>query len=255
MKLAISNIISSTVRSEHELGGAKLTLKVSPRARRLRLHVDPRTRLGDPDHAETNVAAPRPRLGGRPSRLGRSSARRDPRSLARSRRARSFRSTACPTGSTGTRPGRAGSSAARGGWSRAGPRRPRSTAAALAEGAVRSTCSIPKTREYCVKAGVKASAESRSAIPVSRWGSCSASGAIRYSWRLMLAPDWVRQATVAHEVAHRVHMNHGPDFHALVAKICSKRIRSRRAPGSSAEGAALHRIGHTPSLDAVWVNP
>ena len=44
MKLAISNIISSTVRSEHELGGAKLTLKVSPRARRMRLHVDPRTR-------------------------------------------------------------------------------------------------------------------------------------------------------------------------------------------------------------------
>ena len=44
MKLGISNIISSTVRSEHELGGAKLTLKVSPRARRMRLHVDPRTR-------------------------------------------------------------------------------------------------------------------------------------------------------------------------------------------------------------------
>src|SRR4051812_19150040 len=44
MKLAISNIISSTARSEHELGGARLTLKVSPRARRMRLHVDPRTR-------------------------------------------------------------------------------------------------------------------------------------------------------------------------------------------------------------------
>ena len=44
MKLAISNIISSTARSEHELGGARLTLKVSPRARRMRLRVDPRTR-------------------------------------------------------------------------------------------------------------------------------------------------------------------------------------------------------------------
>lgn len=52
-----------------------------------------------------------------------------------------------------------------------------------------------------------------------RWGSCAANGVIRYSWRLILAPGWVRRATVAHEVAHRVHMNHGPAFHALVAKI------------------------------------
>ena len=50
----------------------------------------------------------------------------------------------------------------------------------------------------------------------SRWGSCSTSGDIRYSWRLILAPDFVRTATVAHEVAHRVHMDHSPAFHALV---------------------------------------
>ncbi|MFM9853193.1 MAG: M48 family metallopeptidase [Sphingomonadaceae bacterium] len=55
--------------------------------------------------------------------------------------------------------------------------------------------------------------------PVSRWGSCAASGDIRYSWRLILTPDFVRRATVAHEVAHRVHMNHGAAFHGLVADI------------------------------------
>ena len=55
--------------------------------------------------------------------------------------------------------------------------------------------------------------------PASRWGSCSASGAIRYSWRLILAPDFVLRATVAHEVAHRIHMDHSPKFHAKVAEI------------------------------------
>ena len=78
--------------------------------------------------------------------------------------------------------------------------------------------------------------------PVSRWGSCSAKGAIRYSWRLILAPDFVRRATVAHEVAHLVHLNHGPDFHALVAEILGADPRPARA-WLKREGAALHRIG------------
>lgn len=55
--------------------------------------------------------------------------------------------------------------------------------------------------------------------PRTRWGSCAANGDIRYSWRLILAPDHVRRATVAHEVAHRVHMDHSPAFHALVAEL------------------------------------
>jgi len=53
----------------------------------------------------------------------------------------------------------------------------------------------------------------------SRWGSCSANGDIRYSWRLIMAPDFVRRATVAHEVAHLVHMDHSPRFHALVKEL------------------------------------
>lgn len=53
----------------------------------------------------------------------------------------------------------------------------------------------------------------------SRWGSCATSGDIRYSWRLILAPAFVRRSTVAHEVAHRIHMNHGPAFHALAARL------------------------------------
>ena len=78
--------------------------------------------------------------------------------------------------------------------------------------------------------------------PRSRWGSCSSSGAIRYSWRLVMAPDFVRRATVAHEVAHLVHMNHGPHFHALVAQLLDSDPAPARAWLRS-EGAALHRIG------------
>jgi predicted metal-dependent hydrolase len=97
-----------------------------------------------------------------------------------------------------------------------------------------------ETREFAAKAGV---AVTRVGVgdTRSRWGSCSASGAIRYSWRLILVPDWVRRATVAHEVAHRVHMNHGPDFHALVEALLGvdpkpARLWLRR------HGAGLHRI-------------
>ena len=78
--------------------------------------------------------------------------------------------------------------------------------------------------------------------PVSRWGSCSSSGTVRYSWRLILAPDFVRRATVAHEVAHLVHLNHGPDFHALVAQLLGEDPRPARA-WLRRHGAALHRVG------------
>lgn len=78
--------------------------------------------------------------------------------------------------------------------------------------------------------------------PVSRWGSCSARGDIRYSWRLVLAPDFVREATAAHEVAHRLRMDHSPAFHACVARLYG----SDPAPARRwlrQHGAALHAVG------------
>jgi predicted metal-dependent hydrolase len=98
-----------------------------------------------------------------------------------------------------------------------------------------------ETRELAAKAGVTV-ARVGVGDPVSRWGSCAASGAIRYSWRLILAPDWVRRATVAHEVAHRVHMNHGSAFHALVAELLGTDPKPARL-WLRREGPRLHRIG------------
>lgn len=52
-----------------------------------------------------------------------------------------------------------------------------------------------------------------------RWGSCSSAGQLSFSWRLLLAPPVVLDYVAAHEVAHLVHMNHGPRFWRLVDRI------------------------------------
>lgn len=76
----------------------------------------------------------------------------------------------------------------------------------------------------------------------SRWGSCSAAGNIRYNWRLILAPPRVLAATVAHEVAHLRHMDHGAQFHALVADLFGADPAPERA-WLREHGAALHQVG------------
>lgn len=74
------------------------------------------------------------------------------------------------------------------------------------------------TAEIAAAAGVAPSAVAVGDAET-RWGSCSSSRRIRYSWRLILAPPEVRRYLVAHEVAHLVHMNHGPEFKALEARL------------------------------------
>ena len=62
-----------------------------------------------------------------------------------------------------------------------------------------------------------------------RWGSCSSAGAIRYNWRLALAPPEVRRWVVAHEVAHRIHMNHGAAFKVLEQQIYGGDVAAARS--------------------------
>jgi predicted metal-dependent hydrolase len=76
----------------------------------------------------------------------------------------------------------------------------------------------------------------------SRWGSCSASGALRFSWRIILAPPHLLNWLVAHEVAHRRHMNHGAEFRALEAELYGADVASARAE-LRALGPRLKRIG------------
>lgn len=76
---------------------------------------------------------------------------------------------------------------------------------------------------------------------VSRWGSCSSSGVLSYSWRLVLAPPFVLEYLAAHEAAHLVEMNHSVKFWRLVERICPD-FRHAKA-WLDAHGSDLHRYG------------
>lgn len=240
MKRAISNIISSIASSELVLGGVPVTLRLSPRARRLRLRVDPRTRA-------VLLTVPR-RVSER-------------RALAWAAEHRTWVEQALadipartPLAPGGTLPFRGALHRIE--WDPARPRRIERDGDSLRAGGpieglearllrwLKGEALVllaEETREFAAKAGVMAS---RVGVgdPVSRWGSCSSGGRLRYSWRLILAPDFVRRATVAHEVAHLVHMHHGPAFHALVAELLGADPKPARL-WLRREGAALHRIG------------
>jgi len=54
----------------------------------------------------------------------------------------------------------------------------------------------------------------------SRWGSCSRRGTVSLNWRLIQAPDFVRDYIVLHELAHFIEMNHSRRFWRQVARLC-----------------------------------
>jgi hypothetical protein len=72
----------------------------------------------------------------------------------------------------------------------------------------------------------------------SRWGSCSARGAIAYSWRLVLAPPEVLDYLCAHEVAHRREMNHSARYWKVVAGLFPEYERAEA--WLKRHGAGLH---------------
>lgn len=53
-----------------------------------------------------------------------------------------------------------------------------------------------------------------------RWASCSASGAMSFNWRLLLAPAPILDYVVWHEVCHLQVHDHSPRFWGLVAERC-----------------------------------
>ena len=86
-------------------------------------------------------------------------------------------------------------------------------------------------------AAVGASYESlRIANQRTRWGSCSATGAMSFNWRLLLAPEDVLDYVVWHEACHLRHLDHSPRFWALL---------ERHRPGYRDQKLWLRRHGAT----------
>lgn len=56
----------------------------------------------------------------------------------------------------------------------------------------------------------------------SRWGSCSGKGNLNFNCLLMEMPDKIIDSVVVHELCHRKHMNHSPQFYAEIEKVFPK---------------------------------
>lgn len=74
----------------------------------------------------------------------------------------------------------------------------------------------------------------------SRWGSCSTSGTMSFSWRLAFAPLDVMRYVVMHELAHKKHMNHSQQFWATVRELYGPGVE-RAKRWLTQHGGQLHQ--------------
>ena len=74
----------------------------------------------------------------------------------------------------------------------------------------------------------------------SRWGSCSSTGTMSFSWRLAFAPVPVMRYVVMHELSHKKHMDHSPAFWHQVSELYGFGVE-RAKRWLSQNGAYLHR--------------
>jgi predicted metal-dependent hydrolase len=74
----------------------------------------------------------------------------------------------------------------------------------------------------------------------SRWGSCSPRGGLMFCWRLLMAPAFVQDYVIAHEVAHLRHLDHGAAFWALAETLSPHRRAATE--WLAVEGPALLRV-------------
>ena len=75
----------------------------------------------------------------------------------------------------------------------------------------------------------------------SRWGSCAPDKTLAFSWRLVMAPEFVQDYVAAHEVAHIGHMHHGPLFWAQVERLTP--YTKAAIAWLKRDGARLQRMG------------
>lgn len=88
-------------------------------------------------------------------------------------------------------------------------------------------CIVARVRDRARDLGVRPGAISIR-DQSSRWASASSSGRLSFSWRLLLAPPFVLDAVVVHELAHLRIRGHTRDFWALVEQHAPRTPEARR---------------------------
>jgi len=74
----------------------------------------------------------------------------------------------------------------------------------------------------------------------SRWGSCSSTRTLSFSWRIIMAPPEVLNYLAAHEVAHLKEMNHSKHFWDLTRELCPD--MDTHKTWLKAHGSKLHAV-------------
>lgn len=77
---------------------------------------------------------------------------------------------------------------------------------------------------------------------ISRWGSCSSSGNLSFSFRLAFAPQFVIDYVIIHELCHLKEMNHSKNFWNLVYSIYSEKLTKHAIKWLNKNGFLLHKI-------------
>lgn len=79
------------------------------------------------------------------------------------------------------------------------------------------------------------------------WASCSSKKNINYSYRLLKMPEVIMNYLIVHELAHLMHMNHGPQYWEFVAQFCPQYKEHRKWLNDNKDAVfAEINISYTP---------
>ena len=77
---------------------------------------------------------------------------------------------------------------------------------------------VKKVSELAPKLGVRAARVD--VREMGKWGYCTRTGRLSFSWQLAALPERLRDYVVLHELTHLVEFNHSPGFRRKLASVC-----------------------------------
>jgi len=83
---------------------------------------------------------------------------------------------------------------------------------------------VGKVRESAATLGVRPSRVD--VREIGKWGYCTRSGRLTFSWQLIALPERLREYIILHELVHLVEFNHSAAFRRELASVC-KDFRAR----------------------------